>query len=654
MKTRQDYRNDIDGLRAIAVLLVVVFHINEKLIPGGFIGVDMFFVISGYVITWAIIKGYGSGEFSFADFYRKRIKRILPAMFFVTAVTLAAGVALMLPEDVEALSWSAVATVLSGANIYFTYFLDTSYFASDSRAIPLLHMWSLGVEEQFYIFWPAFLLTILRWPRFVIPALLALIALSILVGELQLHQGFYSWAYYMLPARAFELAAGGLLIYAQKGEQPQLHKGIAFSAAVLGLLLIGLSAAFLTGESPFPGLLAIPVTLGTVLLLASGSTAQPISSILSLPPIRWVGLISYSLYLWHWPVLAYAHYMFGEISVTQQLACAALMLCLSILSYYSVEKPARFSEKPFRSLAIRYFSVPTAAMVIVASALIITKGFGPWLLTKYPEQLAQFSTDIRPAGDMDYVCQTSTLSKKDTENPKCIINGTSEPKILLWGDSNASHYVGALAALSREAGISFRNFAHSACPSVLDRPERFTREKIAKACKSSSATALKEFDKYDTIIMSSSWDTYLRQNEAEFTQALAKTIETLKTKNKKIIVLGQVPRLYGYDPTCERKNIKLKVLHCRDAFKGAPQRIETTNQIVKKVASEKGVGYLDFEPILCSRDFCGSKIAEKSIYYDSGHLSGAGSERLGTAASKHGGFMSDFIKIMNITMQSGS
>ena len=177
------HRSDIDGLRAFAVLLVVIFHINEALIPGGFVGVDMFFVISGFLITGNIVRDREAGRFSYAEFYRRRIKRIFPAMFLVTGVTLLAGLALLLPEDVEALSWSALATALSGANVYFTWDLDTSYFAADSVTVPLLHMWSLGVEEQFYLIWPALILALLAFRRAAIPVLLVLIVASITFGQ---------------------------------------------------------------------------------------------------------------------------------------------------------------------------------------------------------------------------------------------------------------------------------------------------------------------------------------------------------------------------------------------------------------------------------------------------------------------------------------
>lgn len=206
-----DYRADIDGLRALAVLSVVVFHFNNSWLPGGFIGVDIFFVISGYLITGNIYRGIQSNNFSFFDFYSKRIRRIIPAASFVILVTLVAGHFILIPDDLRDLSISALASQLSVANIYFTYFFNSSYFAPDAELQPLLHFWSLGVEEQFYMFWPVMLLFFIRWMtvNFLILSALVIAIASFLFAEMMLSTQ-PMFAYYMLPARAGQLLFGAV------------------------------------------------------------------------------------------------------------------------------------------------------------------------------------------------------------------------------------------------------------------------------------------------------------------------------------------------------------------------------------------------------------------------------------------------------------
>src|SRR5690606_28365108 len=177
------YRYDIEGLRAVAVLLVVIFHINETLIPGGFVGVDLFFVISGYVITQRIYKEGLDKPGAFLEFYRRRIRRITPVLLFVVTITLVAGEFILLPEDMVDLSWSAVFSIFSAANVYFTLYLDTSYFANDSNTIPLLHLWSLGIEEQFYLVRPLLLFVLMKAPRVILPALAMIMIGSVAIGE---------------------------------------------------------------------------------------------------------------------------------------------------------------------------------------------------------------------------------------------------------------------------------------------------------------------------------------------------------------------------------------------------------------------------------------------------------------------------------------
>lgn len=624
------YRADIDGLRAIAVLLVALFHINESTIPGGFIGVDMFFVISGFLITGTILRDLKTGKFSYREFYRRRIRRIAPAMGAVTAAVVLFGTLILLPKDVEDLSWSAIATVFSAANIYFTYFLDTSYFAADSGAVPLLHMWSLGVEEQFYLLWPTTLLFLLRWPRAVLPAVLVISLASIAVGEWLISSGAFSWAYYMLPSRAYELSAGAILAIWSNGHRVAPSRWLALSASLLGLVLVFSSAYLLNGDSPFPGYNGVPVTFGTVLLLWGGSVPHLVSSLLSLRPVRWIGLISYSLYLWHWPVLAFQRYLYGDLSVFQQIASFVLMLAFADLTCRFVEEPFRRSRRNLKVVALRHFAIPAAAIAALCHANISSLGYGPWVLTDYRERLAAYAANNAPAPAMKYVCQARALKPDDLVDPNCIINGTEEPDVLLWGDSNASHYVGAVSALAREIGFSFRNFAHASCPSLLQEPERFVPSRAVDYCRNSSRLAHARLDRYSTIILSSSWDSGIsRGPTGAYIHALEETVRTLRGRGKTVLLLGRIPRLRDFDPVCEKKRLKAEWISCPNEFADARERVERTNSEIRRVAKTTGALYADFTKILCGPHGCVSRLDEEIIYFDQGHISGKGSEKLG-------------------------
>lgn len=267
------YRRDIDGLRALAVMAVVLFHIDPAWVPGGFVGVDIFFVISGYLITSIISGRIRSGEFAFGWFFLRRIRRIAPAYFAVTLITLAVGCVLMLPSDLEFLGKSAFWSAFSVPNVFFWLHLDTGYFAADSRQLPLLHLWSLGVEEQFYMVWPAMLVIAMRYlpRRMMIAFLFILIAVSFQYAQAKAVSD-PSFAYYMLPTRAGELGLGALLALMQMNPQPTSSGGFGHELlAAMGLILVLFALFALDENSLFPGWNAFLPCFGTVLLILAGS-----------------------------------------------------------------------------------------------------------------------------------------------------------------------------------------------------------------------------------------------------------------------------------------------------------------------------------------------------------------------------------------------
>src|SRR5690606_16440076 len=340
------YLPEVDGLRALAVVAVVLYHLDPAWVPGGYVGVDVFFVISGFLITRIITDEHTRGEFGFASFYLRRIRRIAPAALAMVLATLFAGSLLLLPEDLERLVVSALWTVFQAANVFFWLHLDTGYFAASSKEEPLLHAWSLGVEEQFYLLWPV-LLALLLSSRLRGRALLALLGLaaaaSFWLAQASLETA-PKFAYYMLPARAGELLTGAVLALAlRRTGMRVLPARLADVIGAAGLAAVLWAMAALSPTSAFPGLRALPPVLGSAALILAACAGSPlVRMVFAWRPMVWIGLLSYSLYLWHWPVLAYARYFFVERPGGRVLAVAVVVfVLLAWASYRWIETPAR-------------------------------------------------------------------------------------------------------------------------------------------------------------------------------------------------------------------------------------------------------------------------------------------------------------------------
>jgi peptidoglycan/LPS O-acetylase OafA/YrhL len=477
----QRYRPDVDGLRAIAVLAVIFFHIDKSLLPGGFVGVDVFFVISGFLITRNIIAQIDNRSFSIIEFYRRRIKRIAPAMLVVVAVTMALSQWLLLPEDSRNTAKSAVWSLLSMANVYFWLYQDAGYFAADSAHAPLLHLWSLGIEEQFYLLWPLLLWAFYRLSsarRFFGPAAAVLVA-SFVLGDL-LYERAPSFVYYMLPTRAGELLAGGLVAFAlnRRAQHGMAPATLGLCAASGFILLVG-SLLLLSERVPFPGRYALPPTLGAALLILGGEHPKSIATrALSVRPLVWIGLISYSAYLWHWPLLAFYRYGYGAPGLLVGLLVFSLTMTLAWLTYRYVEQPVRRSRASALRVAMQYLVVPGCVLMLTALVLVYPAKFGVDLQAEdYRQALARLREDAQPAFTFEWACQRQRVTQADAVDPRCVLGAELPipPKAILWGDSNAAHYIGVVNAIASAAGFRFRNLEVGSCPPIHSDPKALSR-----------------------------------------------------------------------------------------------------------------------------------------------------------------------------------
>lgn len=337
---KDKYREDIDGIRAIAVLLVVICHGFPSILPSGFIGVDIFFVISGYLITTILIKDFEKERFSIKTFYIRRVKRIFPALITVLLFTLALGWYCLLNNEFFELGKHIIASNLFSENLLL--WSQSSYFDTSSELKPTLHLWSLAIEEQFYIFWPLIILCIYKFRLKFIYILILLISVSFVLNFYDVYKNNIA-AYYSPLGRSWELLVGACLAYFTTSKY-QFLNNYKNSQSIIGftLIIIGL---FLARPQNFPGTMALFPTLGTFFLISAGPTGIINRYILSIRPLVWVGLISYPLYLWHWPLMSFSHIILGKLPHIIAIGCILLSILAAYLTFIYIEKPIRTSKK---------------------------------------------------------------------------------------------------------------------------------------------------------------------------------------------------------------------------------------------------------------------------------------------------------------------
>ena len=442
------YRPDIDGLRAVAVLLVIFFHAGFKTFSGGFIGVDVFFVISGFLITYTIYNELLNGTFTFQKFYLRRIRRILPVLFFMIILVLIASSYILFSDHFEAAARSALHSFISTNNIYL-YTNNTNYFADNSEFNPFTHTWSLSIEEQFYFIWPIILLFLVKYSPI---KYFKLITYAFFIGFFIISEYFSftdkNFSYFMLPARFFELGIGAILALHWDNIK-QVSIKISHLLSISGITMILLPSLVLTGESVFPGHNALIPCLGTVLLIISGKSTKKgiVNQILSAKLFVKIGLISYSLYLWHWPIFVFVKYFAIPFTGLNRVI---ILLSVAIISYFSwkyLELPFRYKFKfDFKNTLLKLL-LPAILIVVGLYALIdIKDGFPERFpsLTEfipkqnYPNKVRKKCFDTFQIGN----CEDCFLGiKKDT------LDG------VLIGDSFGNHSAAFIDILAKNAGL---------------------------------------------------------------------------------------------------------------------------------------------------------------------------------------------------------
>jgi len=628
---RLAYRPDIDGLRAIAVTAVVVFHAFPGAFSGGFTGVDVFFVISGYLISKLIWTELAeTGGFRLRHFYARRIIRLFPALTVVVVTCLVAGWWLLTPHDYGTLGKDAAAAAGYVSNIVF--WRDSGYFAGPASLRPLTHLWSLGVEEQFYVLYPLIVLLChrLRVTAVVLPLLLVA-SFAVNLASVSSHPNA---AFYLLPARFWELLLGGLLAYAQL-RRPDWWDGRSRSirgvAGLVGIALIGL-ALFAASSQGYPGWWAVAPTVGSLLVIAAGADSR-LNLLLGRRPLVQIGLISYPIYLWHFPLIVFTRLQSPTrtLSLWTALGLIAATVVLAALTYRLVEQPirarrARVSWRPIPILVASLVAVGCAGAFVAHAS-----GFPKRL--PYPAQrLLTYTYDYKTAY-RERTCSIDPDQGPGSFAPSCVdANGPSpEPLVVLWGDSHAAHLYPGLRALKSTWRFRIAEFASSSCPPLLhysspDRPH----------CSAINPFVLEKIRELHplTVILSAAWDQYVDVS------GLVDTVTAVRRAGvRHVVVAGPTPKwtnglpqavydLYKSDPSLGlAKRLTL-------GMSTAPQ---TVDPVVRALARRAHAVYVDPVHALCNDEGClarlGNGISQITIW-DSQHYTTAGSTFVARAFTK--------------------
>ncbi len=603
------YRLDIDGLRAIAILPILLLHCGVSQLRGGFVGVDIFFVISGYLITTILVRDIEQDRFSLIRFYRHRIVRILPALAVMMVITLVVGCFVLLPNALRDLGRSAAATGIFGSNIYF--YLTSDYFAAASDSKPLIHTWSLAVEEQFYLLYPLLLLALRRLDKRQLARVIAAIAAGSLAVGAWFAASDPAAGFYLLPARIWELALGALVAL---GAAPTIADARVRALLCWGALATIAASVVVIGNGwPFPVPFALPPALATAALIAYGGTGVT-ASILSLAPLRAIGLISYSAYLWHRPIIAFHQVNHGtQFRWSDTLLLIAASLGAATLSYLLVERPIRRRWRDGASLRPHFIAAGLIGGFVVAGLAIAAHAERIRALPASLQTLAAYQGwDATAAGRRQFdTDRCFTLPTGKPFDPACLAYVPDKRNLLLMGDSHAAHFAQALRDTLPDAHILQATAA--GCRPLIDG-------KGLRGCRAVMRQAFEAIDpaRIDTVILSALWLDFEEQQ-------LIDTIADLRRRGVRVLVLG---------PSVEYDN-DLPLILVQAAQRGDPalperlrraDRFATDRRLASRVR-QAGASYVSLIDLECPKERCRLIAPDGApMHFDHSHMTPAAAD----------------------------
>jgi peptidoglycan/LPS O-acetylase OafA/YrhL len=627
------FRPDIEGLRGIAVLLVVAFHYGIPGFSGGFVGVDVFFVLSGYLITGILVAEIEkTSRLNLLEFYARRVRRLLPACALMLLVTLLVCAALMAPNELSLAGRAARATSLYMSNIFFSI-NAADYFSPDVKSNPMLHTWSLAVEEQFYLLWPLLILLGMQFYRSkkILILLLAGLTASSLVISIWFTARGGTFAFYELPARAWEFGGGGLAVLLPR-KTIQLPRGWGLALGWLGILAIAGSGHFISGDADFPGWIALIPVLGTVAVLVAGAehSKQGAGVALRTVPLQTLGTLSYSWYLWHWPFLVFAAVLFPNLSIAGKVATAVASLAVAGVTHYFVENPIRTQryliQRPAFSLALA-----AAVMFFSVSASLVSMRLASHLASA-PQMKA---IDVAVADIASMPRQQCVNLGESADLKTCIFGNTSsETNIILFGDSHAIQWFNPLLQIAESHGWKLTTLVKSGCPAADVRTPGSSTA-FAVSCSSWRAEALRRIvGLRPSIVFIGNASNYFSRKDVsgsrfgvspeEWQDGTRRTLKTLTAAGLRIVAMRDNPSSSWDIPTCLARSVR------HPWHPGGSCEMDKSTSLDPAVFEAEKAGasglpnvhFIDMTDWLCQKDACWTVQAGAVMYRDNNHLTG--------------------------------
>lgn len=640
------YRADIDGLRAVAVLGVLLYHARGFGVSGGYGGVDVFFTISGFLITQILIVQMREGSFDVGAFYERRIRRIAPALAAMLVVSTAVAAWVLFPDDLKQHGKVMQAVVILSANLFFQR--KTGYFESDSERVPLLHTWSLAVEEQFYLVFPIMLWGLFRWgPRAVLPVILLVLVAS-LSWSVILTQTAPTVAFFSTPARVWELLTGALLPVCADNDRLAPPRWLRETAAAAGLALICYGYFFYDDTTVFPGPKAAVFCGGAALIIWAGmhGSHTAVGNLLSQRWIVALGLVSYSVYLWHWPLIVFWRYRFGgvgDVGLTQSVALVAASLLLGALSWRFIELPFRGKHVIFdRKRVFAAFGALTVLSLAVAFVILRTHGFeGRW-----PADVISMLKDQRSAETR--LCKPFA-GASEWRDEVCSLGNADKARIIVWGDSHARALIEPLAEglAADRPGILVAWMG--GCP-PLAGVRLHGRGKL-EACHAFSGDVLRLIERLKPrlVVISARWAHYfspvdlekrgfpimlssegVEHNPHVAGELLAESVRRVRAAGSEVLLLASVPeQSFTVAPAMAAYRMWGQALPPALTTSEHMHRQRNASSALQALAAQPSVTLRDPAKYFCRQNICDYQKDGWPLYTDSNHLNRAGLELAG-------------------------
>jgi peptidoglycan/LPS O-acetylase OafA/YrhL len=638
------YRPDIDGLRGLSVLIVMLYHAQIAGFAGGFIGVDVFFVISGYLITSIILSDLNSGSFSFVTFIERRVRRILPALLVVILVSIPFAIMWLLPDDRENFLRSALAAAFFFSNVFF--YLDSGYFSAANELKPLMHTWSLAIEEQFYLAYPLVILVCIRWLPTRIFHVVSFLFLLSLISALSLGPRYPDASFFLPVTRAWQLMIGALLAFRESATVVRWGKlrkvpasrassvWFAEAGALIAIFILLASTLLLDGESPFLLRTMVPSIASIIIISVTPKTAIA-KALLGWRPLVSLGLVSYSAYLWHQPILAFArHRLSVALPVIVAISCLVLALIIAYASVKFIERPFRDRDRTSRK-RLAMSAIGGSILVLLVTVLSLRLSDGLDHLLGRDALYASLSSNLKVPYGLNSTCRFGP-----SDDPRC--RSSVNPNVLLWGDSNAMQLANGLD--SAEDGVFVWQATRPGCgPFVGIAPRRgndtdaFVRDCIQDSKRLFEMIGVGE-SSLRTAVLSSSFWRYLDpevdivssggsvRGGLELAEAyLMRSVDSLQSLGMRVFIVSPAPQSGANLGRCvaNAKMFDREIDRCDFSLTDSSPRYQAALRLLRRLES-RGYEVIFLEDVLCNAGRCVVSLEGEALYADESHLSNAG------------------------------